>query len=91
MIVRLLICATMVFAMGSIFQTKAHAEETKTNKIKDTTDDAMTNAKKTARAETRKVRQATGNDNLGKDIKDKSNDIKDDVNNSLNKARRDNP
>jgi hypothetical protein len=90
MLIRLVVCAISVLAIGTTILHKAHAEETTTNKIKDTTDDAVTDAKKTARAEGRKIRQSTGTDNLGKDLKDKTNDVKDDVNNSVNKAKRDN-
>lgn len=90
MIVRFLTLVIVVLAFGSlVFHPKAQAEETTTNKIKDTTDDAVTNGKKTARNSARKVREATGTDNLGKDAQDKASNIKDDVNNSAQKAERD--
>jgi hypothetical protein len=90
MIARLFTVAIVIFAFGSlVFHPKVQAEETTTNKIKDTTDDAVTNAKKTARNSARKMREATGTDNLSKDAQDKTNDVRDDVNNAAQKAERD--
>jgi hypothetical protein len=85
MIVNLLISILVMGSWGS--GSSAYAEESTTNKTKGTTDDVKTNAKKTARTEARKIRQGTGNDTLGKDIKDESDDLKGEVN---NRVKRDN-
>ena len=87
---RFLAMLTGLVILGGIALSNLTFAESTTNKIKDTGDDMMVHAKKTARADKRKARQATGTDNLGKDAKDKGNDVKDDVSNSVKKAKRDN-
>jgi hypothetical protein len=64
------------------------AEESTVNKVKDDAGDVKTNTKKLARTTKRKVRKATGNDNVLKDAKDKANDVGDDVSNEADKAKR---
>jgi len=88
MFIRIIASLVTIAALGSVILPIAKAEESTTNKVKDSVDDATTKAKKTARAEKRKVREATGTDNLGKDAKDKVNDVGDDVSNSANKVKR---
>jgi hypothetical protein len=90
MLIRIVAGLATIAALGSLVLPIAKAEESTVNKVKDTVGDASTQTKKTARTEKRKLRGATGTDNLGKDIKDKANDAGDSLSNSANKAKRDN-
>ena len=49
--------------------------------------DAKTDAKKSTRKAKRHMRKATGNDNVGKDLKDAGNDASDDISNTAKKAK----
>jgi hypothetical protein len=53
---------------------------------KDDKADATKNAKKTTRKAKKNVRKATGTDTIGKDAKDKANDVKDDTKAAADKA-----
>jgi hypothetical protein len=80
------------FAIGVCFSTfgasVSRAEESTINKMKDGVGDATTNTKKLVRKGNRKLRKATGNDTVMKDVKDKANDVSDDVNNGADKMKR---
>jgi hypothetical protein len=58
-----------------------HADETAGEKVQNAAGDAKTDAKKD-------VRTATGNDSIGKDAKDKANDVGDDISNNADKVDR---
>jgi hypothetical protein len=89
MLIRLLATVATVAALSSVLVPRlVQAGESTTNKVKDTMGDATTKGKKMARTEKRKMRQATGTDNLGKDAKDKANDVGDSVSNAAEKAKR---
>lgn len=65
-----------------------HAGETPSEQFKDRVGDTNTDAKKAIRKQKRKIRKATGNDSLKKDVEDHANDVKDDVSNSADKLKR---
>ncbi len=80
---------TMVLAIATAITTTpiiTHAEDAETS-IKNTAIDAKTNTKKEFRKVKRTVRKAVGNDTAGKDIKDKANDIGDDLKGAKQKAK----
>ena len=80
-----------LFSMGSILvsnlESVSVADESAVGKVQDAGSDAKTNTKKTIRKAKRKVRKATGNDTVGKDIKDKANDVGDDINGAVDKSK----
>jgi uncharacterized membrane protein YtjA (UPF0391 family) len=64
-----------------------NADDSTGAKVQKSADDASTSVKKGTRTAKRKVRKATGNDNIAKDAKDKVNDAGDDISNSAKKAK----
>ena len=80
-----------LFSMGSILvsnlESVSIANESAVGKVEDAGTDAKTNTKKTARKAKRKVRKATGNDTVGKDIKDKANDVGDEIGGAAEKSK----
>ena len=73
----------------SMFQmSAAHADDSATSKVENAAGDAKTNMKKAGRSAEQTGRKAVGKDTLGKDVKDKANDVGDDMSNSVDKAKR---
>jgi uncharacterized membrane protein YtjA (UPF0391 family) len=64
-----------------------NADDSTGAKVEKSADDAGTSVKKSKRTVNRKVRKATGNDNIAKDAKDKMNDTGDDIKNSEQKSK----
>jgi hypothetical protein len=75
-------------SMPTLFCVKSVAAENTDTKIKNEAGDLSTGTKKVARKGAQKMRKATGNDNVINDAKDKGNDVKDDVSNDVDKAKR---
>jgi hypothetical protein len=80
---------SLMFISAEAFDNSAHADDSVVTGAKNTVGDIKTTAKKEGRAMKRKARKIMGNDTVAKDAKDKANDVKDSVSNSLDKARGD--
>ena len=65
-----------------------HAEESASDHVKDAGTDLKKDSQKSMRKMKRHGRKATGNDNVGKDAKDKVNDAADDINATATKTKR---
>ena len=77
-----------IFTLSIIlFTWPAHADDKPATTVKNEASDAKTNTKKNWRKTKRKVRKATGNDTVGKDVKDSVNDAGDDINNAAKKTK----
>jgi hypothetical protein len=79
---------SLLFISSEAFNFTAHADETATEKVENKAGDIKTAAKKTTRKAKRHIRKAAGTDTVGKDAKDKVNDVKDDVSNGVDKMKR---
>ncbi len=82
------VLSAIVLCVFMLVPRAAHADETVGGQVKDAAGDASIGMKKAGRSAKRGVRKATGNDTMGKDMKDKANDMKDDATNEVDKAKR---
>jgi hypothetical protein len=83
-----LLIVGLMLVLGGATGRSVFAEESAGNKVQDAAGDASAKTKKVVRKGKQKVRKAVGTDTMGKDIKDKVNDVGDDVSNEANKAKR---
>jgi len=77
----------LFFALLTIAQPHSFADESPGTATKNTAEDAKAGTKKTVRKAKRQVRKATGNDTAAKDVRDKVNDVSDDTEKNVNKAK----
>lgn len=63
------------------------ADDSAATAVKNDASDAKTSVKKNWRKGKRKARKAAGTDTVGKDVKDSTNDVGDDVNNAAKKTK----
>ena len=86
---RIIGLALALLAVGPLVcSTGAFAEESMTNQVKDSVGEGKVATKKMVRKGKRKIRNATGNESVGKDIRDMGSDVKDDVTNTVEKVKR---
>lgn len=72
--------------LASLFAFSAFAQDA-VNSAKDAGSDVKRDTKKSTRTAKRKFRKATGQDTMGKDVKDKANDLGDDAKAASEKAQ----
>jgi hypothetical protein len=75
------------FGIRALHIAAVHADDTPSQTIQKSADDASNSAKKTTRKAKKNMRKATGTDNVAKDAKDKAADVGDDVSNTAKKAK----
>ena len=84
----LMIPTLSLLTLVSASSVVTFADESTSDQIKDTGTNVKRDSKKGVRKFKRKARQATGNDSVGKDIKDGVNDVGDDIGAASEKAKR---
>ena len=85
---RLLSFTLTALAGAGFLLHQSFADESTTEKVQNTGTDIKRDTKKNVRKMKRRIRKATGNDTVGKDIKDGANDLGDTIDAAATKAKR---